>query len=139
MPPVEFIKLEKPEKARCCCILAEEFWRRGKRVLIVVKDGEQGRALDRFMWTWQKTSFIPHVFLPGNEKETDEPVIITTDQSKDFGASILIMAEPCPLEFIRRFEGACDFAELYDRTLHEEARRRFVLYRDNEFEPRMRQ
>jgi len=137
--PVEFTKLEKPEKARHCCVLAEEFFRQGKRVLIVVRDEEQGRGLDRFMWTWQKTAFIPHVFLRGNENETDEPVVITVDQDKDFGASVLIMAEPCPLEFIRRFDIACDFAELFDRTLHEEARRRYILYRDNDFVPRMRQ
>ena len=139
MIPVEFIKLEKPEKARHCCLLAEEFFSRGKRILIVVKDEEQGKVLDQFIWTWRKTSFIPHAFLRGEEDEAVEPILISTGKNCDFGASVLIMAEPCPLEFMRRFEQACDFAELYDRALHEEARKRFVLYRENGFEPRMRQ
>jgi len=139
MIPVEFIKLEKPEKARHCCILAEEYFNQGKRVLIVVKDQEQGQILDRFMWTWRKTSFIPHALFGEEEDCATVPVIISTDHRRDFSASILIMAAPCPVDFIRCFEQACDFAELYDSTLHQDSRRRFALYREQGLEPRMRQ
>lgn len=138
MIPVEFVKLEKPEKARYCCLLAEMFFDQGKQILIAVKDKEQGRALDRFMWTWRKTSFIPHALLLEKDDEADEPVLISDDKSRDYDADILIMAHPFPVDFIRRFEHAIDFAELHDQVLHKEARKRFALYREEGFEPRMR-
>ena len=139
MIPVEFIKLERPEKAHYCCLLAELYFNQGKRVLVVVKDDEQGKSLDRFMWTWRKTSFIPHMVWEADENSGTEPVLISTYPNREFDASILIMAAPCPVDFICRFEQACDFAELYDQTLHEESRKRFALYREKGLEPRMRQ
>ncbi len=138
MIPIEFVKLEKPEKAHYCCLLAETYFNQEKQILIAVKDEEQGRALDRFMWTWRKTSFIPHALLLEKGDEADEPVLISDDINRDYDSDILIMAHPCPVEFIRRFAHAVDFAELHDSALHEEARKRFALYREEGFEPRMR-
>lgn len=135
---VEFIALKKPEKARHCCRLAETFFNEGKRVLVVVQDEAQGRALDRFMWTWRKTSFIPHT-LAGEAETAPEPVLITTDRDTEFHAEVLIMAAPCSIEFIRRFERVYDFAELHDPALHQESRQRFSRYREEGLEPRMQQ
>lgn len=139
MTQVEFIKLEKPEKARHCCLLAEMWLGQGKRVLIMVKNEEQGKTLDSFMWTWRKTSFIPHAFLDGDENDSDDPVLISTENKRSGGPAVLIMTTPCSVEFIRKFDYAYDFAEIYDPALHEEARARFALYREEGFEPRMRQ
>jgi DNA polymerase-3 subunit chi len=139
MTQVEFIKLEKAEKARHCCLLAEIWLNQGKRVMIMVRDEEQGRTLDRFMWTWRKASFIPHAFLDGEKNDPDEPVLISTQNKLSCGASVLIMTTPCPVDFMRKFDYAYDFAETYDPALHEESRARFALYREEGFEPCMRQ
>lgn len=139
MTVVEFIKLEKAEKARHCCLLADKYFNAGKRVLITVQDQDQGHALDKFMWSWRKMAFIPHVFLEDEEEQADEAVIITTDKSRHHKAAVLIMASPCQIEFVRRFEYVYDFAETYDSALHEEARRRFVRYKREGFETRMHQ
>ncbi|NLC70303.1 MAG: DNA polymerase III subunit chi [Desulfuromonadaceae bacterium] len=137
MARVGFIKLDKPEKARHCCLLAEQHFQEGERVLIVVRDREQGEQLDKYLWTWRKSSFMPHLLVNGQNAAPEEPVVITTTCDADFGADILIMAGPCPLEFIRHFSVGYDFAELYDAKLQEESRRRFVLYRDAGLEPFM--
>lgn len=139
MIPVEFIKLKKAEKARHCCLLADLFFQERKRILITVQDKKQGEALDRYMWTWKKTSFIPHAFWVEGEECPDEPVLISIGQNQRDGATILVMACPCPVEFIRHFELAFDFAELYDPKFHEESRLRYVRYREAGLEPRMRQ
>lgn len=139
MPRVEFIKLRKPEKAKHLCELAEHFFGEGKRVLITVLDDNQGVTLDRFMWTWRKGTFVPHAYDNGAVDCLDDPVIIGTRERNPNGAQILIMGKPCHPDFIRQFEYAIDFAELYDDQLAGESRRRFAGYREAGLEPGMRQ
>lgn len=138
MPEVAFVKLKKPEKARHLCELAAEFFQDGKRVLITVMDDNQGVTLDRFMWTWQKGSFIPHCFDNGAVDSLDEPVVIVTEERNPNGARVLIMGRPCSVSFLRQFDQVIDFAEVYDDALAAEGRQRFALYRKEGFAPRMR-
>jgi len=138
MTKVEFVRLKKPEKAKHLCELADEYFRGGKRVLITVLDDNQGVTLDRFMWTWQKGSFIPHAYDNGAVDCLDEPVAIGTGERNPNGAQVLIMGKACSLDFVRQFEYAVDFAELYDDELAADARRRFAVYREAGFDPGMR-
>lgn len=139
MARVEFLKLKKPEKARHFCELAEACLRAGQRVLITVVDDNQGVTLDRFMWTWQKGSFIPHAYDNGAVDCLDEPVVIVTRERNPNGARVLVMGQPCSLDFMRQFELVIDFAELYDPVLAAASRRRFASYREAGFVPAMRQ
>jgi len=139
MPRVEFIRLKKAEKARHLCELAEEYFNAGKRVLITVLDDNQGVTLDGFMWTWKKGAFVPHAYDNGAVECHDEPVVIGTGERNPNRAQILIMGKPCSPEFVRQFEAAVDFAELYDDALANAARQRFVQYREAGLDPGMRQ
>jgi DNA polymerase-3 subunit chi len=136
---VEFIKLRKAEKAKHLCELAEEFFRQGRRVLITVLDDNQGVTLDRFMWSWQKGSFLPHAYDNGAVDCLDDPVVITTAERNPNGARVLVLGKPCSVEFVRQFEQVIDFAELYDEGLADAARKRFVQYREAGLDPAMRQ
>ncbi len=138
MTRVEFIKLSRPEKAKHLCVLADEFFQAGLKVLITVMDENQAVTLDRFMWTWHKGAFLPHVYDNGAVDCLDEPVIIETRERNPHGASVLIMGSPCGLEFIRRFDHAIDFAEVYDDQLAAIARKRFAAYREAGFAVAMR-
>lgn len=138
MPKVEFVKLKKPEKALHLCELAEEFFTSGKRVLILVQDDNQAVTLDRFMWTWKKGSFLPHVFDNGAVDCLDEPVVIAVEERNSNGARVLIMGHSASFEFTRQFERIIDFAEMYDDDLAAAARRRFTRFREAGFAPSMR-
>lgn len=139
MPTVEFVRLRKPEKAKHLAELAEEFFQSGARVLITVQDANQGVTLDRFLWSWNKGSFLPHAFDNGSVDCFDEPILICTDERNGNGARVLIMAQPCSVEFLRGFEKVIDFAELYDDALAAASRQRFAAYREAGFAPRMRE
>jgi DNA polymerase-3 subunit chi len=139
MTRVSFIKLRKAEKAKHLCHLAEAFFQAGHRVLIIVQDDNQGITLDRFMWIWQKGSFIPHAYDNGAVDCLEEPVVIGTEERNPNGARILILGRPCSTDFVRQFAEAVDFAELYDEELAAAARRRFVNYREAGLDPGMRQ
>jgi DNA polymerase-3 subunit chi len=135
---IEFVRLERPEKARHLCDLAEEFFTQGQRVLVVVEDDNQGVTLDQFMWVWKKTSFLPHGYDNGTLECLDEPVVITAREENANGAQILIAGRPCTLEFVRQFQVVIDFAEIYDEALRTVSRERFRAYREAGFAPLMR-
>jgi len=135
---VEFIKLNRPERARILCDLAEEFYLAGQRVLVMVQDDNQGVTLDKFMWTWKKGAFVPHVYDNGSVECHDEPVVIVAGEENPNGAQVLLMGVQCSLDFIRHFQHVIDFAESFDETRLEESRERFRNYREHGFTPVMR-
>ncbi|MGK2906069.1 MAG: DNA polymerase III subunit chi [Desulfuromonadales bacterium] len=139
MTRIEFVKLTRPERARILCDLAEEFYLAGQRVLVMVQDDNQGVTLDRFMWTWKKGSFVPHLYQNGAVDCHDEPVVITAEEENPNGALVLLMGVPCSLEFIRNFRHVVDFAETFDAARLEESRVRFKGYREHGFAPVMRE
>lgn len=138
MTRVEFVKLERPEKARLLCDLTEEYFLQGARVMVLVNDDNQGVTLDQFMWTWKKGAFIPHVYDNGTVECIDEPVVISTREENSNGAVTLIAGRPCAIEFARLFREVIDFAELYDEQLREDSRSRFRAFREAGFDPVMR-
>lgn len=138
MPDIHFIKLRKPEKAKHFCELAEQYLQAGRRVLLMVQDDNQAVTLDRFLWTWNKGSFIPHAYDNGAVDCLEEPVLIATREQNGNGARVLVLGKPCSLEFLRQFEEVIDFAEVYDDELAEAARERFRLYREAGYAPSMR-
>ena len=138
MTRVEFIKLNRPERARILCELAEEFYLAGERVLVMVQDDNQGVTLDQFMWTWKKGAFVPHAYQSGSVECHDEPVVIVTEEENQNGAQVLLMGVTCSLEFARHFRHVIDFADAYDETRLEESRERFRIYREDGFAPVMR-
>ena len=138
MTRVEFVRLERPEKAAHLCALAEEYYLAGQRVLVVVEDDNQAVTLDQFMWTWKKGSFLPHAYDNGSMECFDEPVVITAREANPNGAQTLIAGRPCSLAFARQFQVVIDFAEVHNEELREEARRRFRSYREAGFAPVMR-
>ncbi|MCK4536930.1 MAG: DNA polymerase III subunit chi [Desulfuromonadales bacterium] len=138
MPRIEFVKLERPERAAVLCELADEFFMQGKRVVIVVQDDNQGVTLDRFMWTWRKGSFVPHVYDNGAVDCIDEPVVITTRKENRNGAQILVQGQPCPIDFVRQFELSIDFAEMFDENLKQNSRDRFKACREAGFDVLLR-
>lgn len=135
---VKFVKLERPERAAVLCDLAEEFFLQDKRVVIVVQDDNQGVTLDRFMWTWRKGAFVPHVFDNGAVDFIDEPVVITTREENRNAAQVLIQGRPCRVEFMRQFEFVIDFAELFDEQSAENSRERYKELRNAGFDVGMR-
>lgn len=139
MTQVEFIKLKRPEKARILCELSEEYYLKGQRVLVMVQDENQGMTLDRFMWTWKKGAFVPHIFCTGSVDCHDEPVAISAGEKNPNGAQVLLLGRSCSFEFVRRFKQVIDFAEIYDDEKREESRERFRSYREHGLNPRMRE
>ncbi len=138
MPKLFFVKQERPEKARLLCQLTEHFFsRNAQRILIYLQEPEQAIALDRFLWTWDKASFLPHGYDSGAVDCHSEAIVITSREDNTNNADILIMGNPCSTDFIQHFNEVIDLAEVYEDTLASQSRDRFRSYRESGFAPEM--
>ncbi|MFO7812691.1 MAG: DNA polymerase III subunit chi [Pelovirga sp.] len=136
-PGIFFVRLVRQEKALHVARLAEMHFSRGQRVLVVVADDGMATVLDRYLWTWQKDSFLPHKVMYTVDEPCDEAVVISTVEFNPNKATVLICATACSPDFLKSFQKVYDFAETYDPQLAETARERFRLFRQQGFDPQL--
>jgi DNA polymerase-3 subunit chi len=81
---------------------------------------------------------LPHVWDNGAVECHEEAIAIGTQQRNPNRAQVLIAASPCSPDFMRQFEHVIDFAETYDDTLRDAARKRYAQWQEVGCELRMR-
>ena len=129
MTIVNFYNLQKKAiKERKISKLVENFYNQGKRVLIIVKNEEEGMILDNLLWNFTPESFIPHKISLKAKVDKNQPVLITTKKENRNQAKILILAREVDLSFILQFDEVIDFAESYDKECLERSRKRYAYY-----------
>lgn len=137
LPAIFFIRLERQEKALHVGRLAEMYFNRDQRIVILVADDEMATSLDRYLWTWKKDSFLPHAVINTTSEPCNEAIVITTLEHNPNKADVLICVSPSSPSFYKDFQLIYDFAETYDPQLADAARERFRLYREQGFNPQM--
>jgi DNA polymerase-3 subunit chi len=128
---IRFLVLEVKNKHKLVCEIAEKYYYAGKKVLVQVKDADEGEELDRLLWIWKQASFVPHVYTQRLTYKILEPVVLTSQIENNPGFDILLLVHPAPLETLLKFEQVIDFAEKYDPHLLNSSRARFKSYREN--------
>ena len=115
-----------PDRLQVACRLAAKALAERKRILIYAPDAELATRLDRLLWTWPATGFVPHCS-SGDALAPDTPVLISGDDESADIAILLNLSADCPPHFAS-FERLLEVvgAEEADR---EPARERFRLYK----------
>jgi DNA polymerase III subunit chi len=114
------------DRLQVACRLAAKALAEHKRMLIYAPDAELATRLDRLMWTWPATGFVPHC-APGDALAPETPVLISSDDETGDIPILLNLSAECPPHFAS-FERLLEVvgAEEADR---EPARTRFRLYK----------
>lgn len=128
-----FITLSVANKLRVVCDLVEQEYMNGNRVVINVADEDEGKSLDKMLWTWKQSSFIPHSFISDQSDFPEDPVLITDQIVKNTPYDTLILVSPTSIENFSGFEKVIDFAEKYNPTKIIADRDRYKMYRDKDF------
>jgi DNA polymerase III subunit chi len=115
-----------PDRLQVACRLAAKALAEGKRMLIYSPDAELATKLDRLMWTWPATGFLPHC-AAHDALAAETPVLIGGDDEAADIPILLNLSADCPPHFAS-FERLLEVvgAEEADR---EPARARFRLYK----------
>jgi DNA polymerase-3 subunit chi len=114
------------------CVLAAKAVARQMRVAVFAPDPDVARSIDRALWTFQATSFVPHC-RPDDKLASRTPVVIVArveDASHD--ELMLNLATECPPMF-SRFRRLIEIVST-DETERQQGRERWKFYKDRGYE-----
>jgi DNA polymerase IIIc chi subunit len=89
--------------------LVERLYAEGRRLVVWVADDGRRQALDDFLWTCGRLSFIPHRLWTPALGEVEDPVVLVGEESNPNGSRILVVGDDLPPE-----AWAAEFDEVYD-------------------------
>lgn len=116
------------------CQQAERAYREGRKVLIQAADIEHARQLDRLLWSFRDSSFLPHGLLASSETgpgtHAVNPVHISYgDNAGDHHDLLINLANSIP-EFFSRFDELQEIVVDQQEDL-ERSRKRYRYYMDH--------
>jgi len=115
------------DRLQVACRLAGKAAAERKRMLVYAPDAELAARVDKLMWTWQATGFVPHCPLD-DTLAADTPILIgRTDQTPPNCGLLLNLAAECPPHFAS-FERLFEVVGT-DEAEREAGRARYKVYR----------
>ncbi|MGB5707034.1 MAG: DNA polymerase III subunit chi [Arenicellales bacterium] len=137
---VDFYILDSSDEMNwlcCACRIAGKAYQQGMNVYMQVESGDHAREVDRLLWTFHPTSFIPHEVLM-QQRSPVAPVLIGTGPAPDRWDSMLItLTREVPSD-TNRFDRVADLI-INDEQHKLFGRERFRFYRNCGIEPNTHQ
>lgn len=116
------------DRLQVACRLAGKALAQGKRMLIFAPQPELAQRIDRLLWTWPATGFVPHC-MAGEALAAETPVLIAADADGAPASEVLLnLGDECP-EFFARHDRLLEIVSQEDAE-RKAARARYAWYRD---------
>ncbi len=119
---------EAEDKLQVACRLSAKATKQKLRVLIYASDEAGAQKIDRLLWTWQPTGFLPHC-MTGSPLATQTPVLITHDPEDTPHDEVLLNLHSAWPPAFSRFQRLVEIVGR-DEEDRDAARGRFRFYRD---------
>jgi DNA polymerase-3 subunit chi len=121
------------DKLRTACQLSQKAMQNGLRVLLHVPDEATADKLDKLLWHFPPTAFMPHCRSHAEEAST-MPVVIGHDETFPHSELLISLHNVC-LPFFSRFERVIEIVSQEDEDA-KLGRERYGFYRDRGYEMR---
>ncbi len=121
------------DKLRTACQLSQKAMQNGLRVLLHVPDEATADKLDKLLWHFPATAFMPHC----RSQDADAaamPIIIGHDETFSHSELLISLHDVC-LPFFSRFERVIEIVGQNDEDA-KQGRVRYGFYRDRGYEMR---
>jgi DNA polymerase-3 subunit chi len=120
------------DKLRTACQLSHKAMQKGVRTVISLPDAATVDALDKLLWHYPATAFIPHCRSDAENAET-VPVVLNSGSDKFPHHDLLISLHNECVPYFSRFERVIEIvnSDAEDSRL---GRERFKFYRDRGYE-----
>lgn len=119
------------DKLRTACQLSHKAMQNGMRVLLHVPDEETAGKLDKLLWHYPPTAFMPHCH-SGDAEASTMPVVIACDENFPHAELLISLHDECTT-FFSRFERVIEIVGCGDAEKNS-GRARFKFYRDRGYE-----
>lgn len=121
------------DKLRTACQLSHKAMQNGLRVLLHVPDEDMADKLDKLLWHFPATAFLPHCHSHAAEA-ADMPVVIGRDETFPHSELLISLHDTCQ-PFFSRFERVIEIVSQSDDDA-KLGRARYVFYKDRGYELR---
>jgi len=116
------------DRLQVACRLAGKALAQKKRVLIYAPEAETAQRIDKLLWTWPATGFVPHC-APHDPLATETPVLIASGGEAPADCEVLLnLSAECPPHF-ERFERLLEVVGSGEEE-RASGRGRYRFYRD---------
>jgi DNA polymerase III subunit chi len=123
------------DKLRFACRLATKAYDSASRLVVYSRDRRALEALDKALWTFQATRFVPHCFAE-SPLAADTPIILATaDEHLPHHDVLLNMDDEWP-PFFSTFERMLEIVATDDED-KQKARARYAFYRKRGYDIRV--
>ena len=119
---------EAEDKLQVACRLSAKAAQQKMRVLIYAPDEALAQRIDKMLWTWQATGFLPHC-MTRSPLAAQTPVLITHDPEDTPHDEVLLNLHSAWPPAFSRFQRLVEIVGRDDED-REAARGRFRFYRD---------
>lgn len=115
------------DRLQVACRLAAKAMADGQRMLVYAPDAELAARVDKLMWTWPATGFVPHCAAE-DPLAPETPILIGRDEAVPADCGLLVnLGADCPPHF-------ASFERLFeivggDEAEKESGRARYKVYR----------
>ncbi len=120
------------DKLRTACQLSHKAMQNGVRTVISVPDTATADALDKLLWHYPATAFIPHCRSDAEEAE-QTPVVLNQGSDKFPHHDLMISMHNECMPYFSRFERVIEIIST-DSEDSRQGRERFKFYRDRGYE-----
>jgi DNA polymerase-3 subunit chi len=116
------------DKFQVACRLAGKAAAQGKRLLVFAPEADTAQRIDRLLWTWPATGFLPHCRAE-DALAAVTPVLIAAQADAMLGCDILLNLSAEPTPSFERFERLLEVVS-GEETDRLGARARYRFYRE---------
>lgn len=121
-------------RLRQACLLTEEAYLAGERVLVWLDDARQLEVFDQLLWTFSDRAFVPHERLGADPAAAEAPVLLHDGATLDAGLAdagfhTLVNLHTGPAAAALRFGKVIEVID-GDPAVREAGRTRFRFYRE---------
>jgi DNA polymerase-3 subunit chi len=122
------------DRLQVACRLAGKAVSQGKRTLVFAPEPDLAQRIDRMMWTWPATGFVPHC-AAGDALAAETPVLIAGEPEAAPSCEILLnLSAECPPLF-ERYQRVLEIVAA-DEEEKQLGRARYAWYRDRGYQIR---
>ena len=116
------------DKLQVACRLAGKAMAQRKRLLIYAPQADTAQRIDRLLWTWQATGFLPHC-AAHDPLASETPVLIAADMQAGSACDVLLNLSAEPPPAFERYERLLELVAQDDED-RRAARERYRFYRE---------
>ncbi len=128
MTDIRFYHIQKKTPESVVFELAERALARGHKILIRLRDENDARRLDEFLWTAKPDSFLPHG-AAADGSAGRQPVYLTATNDNPNSADVVFLMPGCETGGIDGFTLCCDILDGRDGEQIAAARARYRYWK----------